>query len=444
MHCRRLLPLVGVLLLAAARPQETPPPNLFLSASRDLAAAAVGRQVQQIDPIQDQSGRTRIFGTAATTGTVSVEFIPDDQRAVVDLVLTGTIQIEATAVSGPVRLFTTGLCPYVSRKRVVVDAGGIQSAAAETSAELDTRLVGVCTTLRGPLDGLLRRLAVRRFCRDKPRTDFEGAQQSARRVSEAFEKDSAPTLEKARGNLDQLRGPFESRGLQPEFRLRTTARELSLTGRLAEPNQTWPAPPPVVGPVDLSLRLHESFFNRSAVILLAGRSFTQKELDQELSALLGPMARQLKRPPPGAPPFKVAFARERPVAIRFADGGFHIHVGLAGLTEDQRAFEAMNLEATYRLAKTADGLLAIRQGEIDILPPGFVIGKDTLSARQLVVRNLLRTRFERLLPPRLDMEALLLTPELRASIGPLEATQAETKDGWLALGWRRLQRPGDG
>ena len=55
----------------------------------------------------------------------------------------------------------------------------------------------------------------------------------------------------------------------------------------------------------------------------------------------------------------------------------------------------MNITVVYKVGKQGDGIQLTRQGELKVLPPGFVEGQDKLTVSQTVLVRLLRKFFDK-------------------------------------------------
>ena len=103
---------------------------------------------------------------------------------------------------------------------------------------------------------------------------------------------------------------------------------------------------------------------------------------------------------------------------------------------DVRRFdEPMNVTARYQLDRASGAIKAVRQGELEIFPPGFVPNSGRrLPTRLIGFRNLLKHRFEKLLAPEIVSPGLVLTGQWQR-VGKLELTELEADKGWMLLGW---------
>ena len=98
----------------------------------------------------------------------------------------------------------------------------------------------------------------------------------------------------------------------------------------------------------------------------------------------------------------------------------------------------MDIWATYAIGRGDRGFLLVRDGDVQIYPPGFKPGSgEKLSPAETSVRRILQRRFDKLLKSEIDIPDLPLQGEL-AQAGPLPMHQLESRgDGWIVAGWRK-------
>jgi hypothetical protein len=109
-----------------------------------------------------------------------------------------------------------------------------------------------------------------------------------------------------------------------------------------------------------------------------------------------------------------------------------------GYTSGDREFDAMDVWATYRIEPGHPGVRLVRDGDVQIYPPGFVPGGGKkLSVQQTSLRGILQKRFNKVFKEVVDVEPLKLPGEMEKA-GPLPIEQLDArKDGWVAAGWRK-------
>ena len=101
----------------------------------------------------------------------------------------------------------------------------------------------------------------------------------------------------------------------------------------------------------------------------------------------------------------------------------------------------MDISAAYRIEPAIGTIRLVRDGDVQIYPPGFVPGGgEKLTVAQTSLRRILQKRFGKVFKEVLDIEPLELQGQL-AVAGPLPMEQfVAQKDGWVALGWRKREQ----
>jgi hypothetical protein len=320
---------------------------------------------------------------------------------------------------------------------MVNDEGIIASATAtaDASSGLQRGL-----DKRGLVDRLVKKVAERKIPQQKRQAERIASRHAGDRLSARFDGQTAAQLADADSKfVEKFRNPLLRRGEFPgRLRFSTTADELRVLvlqagpGRLAAPD----APPDLTAGAELALRMHESLVNNLAEGLLAGETVGQKWMEETALDLLGKVPDRLKDDP-DKEPWTMTLADHRPVTFTLADGGFKLTVRGKSYTSGDRKFDAMDFTIKYRLERDGKALKAVRQGNIEIFPPGFVQGKDRVAIRHATLRNLMRKRLEKLFEAEMAPKGPLLLPGEWEKVGPLEITQLGADKGWLTLSWRR-------
>ena len=124
--------------------------------------------------------------------------------------------------------------------------------------------------------------------------------------------------------------------------------------------------------------------------------------------------------------------------VSLGDGTVRLTVRGSGYTSGDREFDAMDVWATYRIESEAGRYRLVRDGDVQIYPPGFVPGGGKkLSVQQTSLRGILQKRFNKVFKEVVDVEPLKLPGEMEKA-GPLPIEQLDArKDGWVAAGWRK-------
>ena len=98
----------------------------------------------------------------------------------------------------------------------------------------------------------------------------------------------------------------------------------------------------------------------------------------------------------------------------------------------------MDISAAYRIEPGPGGVRLVRDGDVQIYPPGFVPGGgEKLTVQETSLRRILQKRFNKVFDEVVDVEPLKLPGELERA-GPLPMEQlVARKDGWVGVGWRK-------
>ena len=186
--------------------------------------------------------------------------------------------------------------------------------------------------------------------------------------------------------------------------------------------------------------MHESFFNNLAEQELGGRTLTKELLESEMKKAGRAMPESLEDDT-DQPPWSITFAKRKPVEINAGDGTIRLTVHGSRYTSGDREFPAMDVWAAYRIEPAAGRIRLVRDGDVQIYPPGFVPGgTQKLSVQETSLRRILQKRFNKVFDEMVEVEPLELPGQL-AGAGPLPMQQlVARKDGWIAAGWRKPDR----
>jgi hypothetical protein len=264
-------------------------------------------------------------------------------------------------------------------------------------------------------------------------------------VRHRFDARVASQLAKSNGDFRRrVRLPLEQEQAFPRsLRFRTTDKDLHVTAVQANDEQlaTASAAPELPMGLDLSTAVHETTVNNLAHALLAGETRTRDELEEALKDEFGRLPKQLERDADD-PPWTITFAAQRPITVDFKEGNLAT-VSLRGdrFQGGDNDLPAFDVTATYKLERQGEVLKAVRQGEIEIVPPDFVPGEGRrLSSAQAAQANTLRRRMEKFFEPEIVTDPLVLPGRWR-NAGVLGLEAVDTQGDWLRLGWNRTGRP---
>ncbi|MBI3466751.1 MAG: hypothetical protein HY000_27380 [Planctomycetes bacterium] len=412
-------------------------PNLLFQIADELLAVGIARPVRDVAPVREVILGTDIRGTGHTFGDLNVRLASSVDRAVIETVFTGTTLSKTVGVNGPATIYADGTTRFFATKRLFLDAEGLSTVPAVATAQTRSRIRGVA--VRG--GRLIQKIADRRVQQNKPASERIGSQRAQRRLSRRLDDEAGSRLaESNRDFVNRFRAPLVRRGQFPEvFQFSTTSDFLRLTALNASRSQLGsPTPPPALdGKHALAVRLHESTVNNLAAINLAGQTFTGDRLREMAIDLLGEVPEPFEDEDPR--PWSITFAQQRPITLDVDDQRATLVIRGSEYTSNEEPYSALNITVHYTFEPTGKGLRAVRQGDIEIRPPGSRPGQR-LPNRLIAIRRVIQRKLERVFKPEIVREGLVL-PGAWEKAGTLPLTRFAADDGWFVLAWRQPEHP---
>jgi len=416
-------------------------PNLWVEVSADLIDAGMGGPVDEMTPVRDVILGTDISGTGHTTGRICVELIPDPQRAAIETVFCGTTLSENVGRNGPVRIHSNGTTRLDGRMSVFLDANGLDWLPAISNAETETQITAI-RDRRGRQ--MVERIARRRAAEQKHEAEYIASAHAEQQLNARIDSQADEMLQKANGAFrEKFRRPLVERKLFPQrLDFSTTGEALHVVGLRADASQmAAPTEPPPAADgadgADLTVRIHESMVNNLLASALGGMTLGDETYKSLVVELLGELPERMQVEE-GEPAWAIDFDALRPISLAFGDDQLTVTLRGRRYYRDGEDYPAMDVTAVYDIEKTEQGFAAVRQGPLEIFPPGFVpdSGK-TLSTKQMVIRSLLETRFDRIFAEEMPLEDIELPGNLNKA-GKLRPIRFACQDGWLSLAWKRV------
>ena len=414
-------------------------PNMILELHEKLFAQAVDRPVDEVQPIRDTILGTCVTGVGHTSGLVYADFVPSTDRAAFDIVLAATNQSRTRGTKGPITAHSSGLTDVTARRRVFIDAGTVSAGPVCATASTDTHLDCIDVHTRFA-QKLIARFAERKIAKMKPQIEAIAESKARDRTRKEFTEQTDPGIARIESEFrDRVRRRLEARDFYPEsIALHSTDTAFVATARKASPVQLAACNPPPAATASgnvLTTRIHESALNNALEQQFGGKRFTQDaaamadEFGAEMPASLGSEEDQQ--------PWEITFTKQRPVTVTAADGKLTFMVRGNKFVSGERDFPGMDISATYAIRRGPNGFSLVRDGDVQIYPPGFKPGGgEKLSPAETSLRRILQRRFDKLLKAEIEIKDLPLEGEL-AKAGPLPMNQFESHaDGWVVAGWR--------
>ncbi len=415
-------------------------PNLYLDIDESLLGSAVNRVVDERAPINDTVLGTRIRGNGHTTGLVLLDFVPALDRAIVDIALDATNHSDTRGSQGPVTVHTYGTTKVDARKRIMIDDERVSALPVEAHAATSTRTAGIGVNKRFGKN-LIRKIASKKIAEMRPKAEAISERKARERVRQQFDTQTAGAISQAQADYQaKFRRPLMERGWYPEMlQLNTSDSRLSVVARKALTDQiaAFSSPPAVDPDAVMAARVHETLVNNVAEITLGGRTITQQFVEEQIKKNNGTLPEALGNDADQAP-WSITFAKRKPVELDADEARVKMTVRGTKFTSGDREFPAMDIWAAYRIEPADGRIRLVRDGDVQIYPPGFVPGGgEKLTVAETSLRRILQKRFGKVFKEVVDVEPLKMPGQL-AGAGPLPMEQlVARKDGWVAAGWRK-------
>lgn len=418
-------------------------PNLFVQISAGFVAAGIGGPVDRSGSVSEVIRGTQVTGTEHTTGEVTVELIPRAEFGEIDVIFRGRIASDTVGRNGPAVVYSESSTGAATRKPIKIDAERVWTERAQTNAVAKMTIKNVQTTQGG---AMVAQQARQQVYAQKRQSEIDAARRTEIRVSGRIDGETDKQIgQLAQNYQNKFRKPLLSRDLFPQIlRFHTTEDALHATmlhgglpGLGAEGS-----PPEFEGEHHVVARLHESVFNNFAGAALGGMIVEEDALRAQLTDLFGETPKWFE-PDEEAQPWTIVFAERQPVSITFADGGFVVTLRGSQYIRGDSSYPGMDVTAEYKIARTDQGIKALRQGDLKIYPPGFTPGGGKqLSARQQVLRTLLEKRFGTMFTEEIVPEPIGLSGSWEQA-GELTLSRWEASDGWSVLCWELTPKPAE-
>ena len=412
-------------------------PNLLVRVSSGFLEAGINRTVNDTRDVRETILGTRIRGTGETTGQLRIALLPGVGRWAGKVTIQGVTQSQTVGYNGPARVYSDGTTRFEAGKSLEFNALGISSDDAAATAQTKTRTKAVKTKIDCPIIGpIADRIAWNRSQKTKPKAEVINARRTEQKVGDRMNQEWNERFSTINNfYLDYYRKVLLRFGAFPErISFSNSSQLLQASAVHATEWQlgAQQAPPDVSGDPAIAVRVHESTINNVAVHI-SGKTFAEDEVKDKISEILGGLPDGWKEASEEEER-TITFADAFPVEVTADDG--HLTVLLRGksFVRGERIYPPMNIKATYELERFQGTLWLRRKEALEIIPPDFKVGQDTLSVRQVVVVSGLRRMFDKIFREEFQLKPLKIGGPWK-DVGEFPMSQSLAEDGWVLLGW---------
>lgn len=414
-------------------------PNLYAEVSQKLVSSSMSQDVYEEQSVRDRIMGTSMRGTARMNGHVTVELVPDEERAAMDVLLDGCALSSNVGYNGPVKVFTTGRTNISASKRVFLNPDGLVGEDAVADCSTDSKINSIKANC-----GLIRRVAWKKARQQQPQAERVASAHAEVQVADRFDGRVAEMLDKANENFKtKFRAPLLRRDAFPNsLHFSTDAQQLIVTATRSGASQTAAAgpPPAIEGTFDLAVRIHDSMVINVGESIMSAETLSDERLVKMLQDAKMEIPPELKIGP-DKDAWSITFARDLPLRISFE--GQKITVAVTGrqfTRNDQVVREPMRISAVYVPAKTDNGMTLRREGDVNV---AYVQNRGKESVAMLAMKTFMRNKFDAMFKAEIDPKRLSIPGSGQENL-PVQLANVQAADGWLTLGWTQMEAPASG
>ncbi len=440
--------LVQLLALSAltvgGNPREETPPNLVARVSAALVNDMVARPVDRTTEVQEDILGTWYSGLSRTCGQFHAELVDDPDRATLDLVLTGVAAARTVGYRGAFQVYTQSVTPLEARKRLSFDRQSYWNLPATAVASTHSEILAI-TDERGQQHSLPVILARVRACQQQPESESVASTRTATRAAEQLDCDVNPDIDRAVQAIGDALATARRAGLSPQPpRWSSTREHLDVRIAFPTPGETASSPPAALRSADLVVGLHQGIIDAVVREPLGGKTFKTSEQGGVVhdrlktffrGAELDSIRQQVEQvarilDEHGLGTLTITLDQDRPASIRFTEGKITVVLHASGFADRWNQYPAADIRVVYRIEKTDDGFVLVRQAPIQLIRATRTIAAVLLQFRLGLTLNLV-------FAPRLPLGPVVLPSSSGARRIVLSPQRVESQDGWLQLSWTR-------
>jgi hypothetical protein len=410
-------------------------PNVRIAVHQQFLEKLLPGATVDTGPFQDVVMGREVRGTRTVERTTTLRLVPDDDEICFNLEVHGDIASRAVTEAGPVSVTARSASAFTVRKPITISTQGLLFGNAAGDASNRSRVDAIQTSFDAvPVMGsLMRNIAKNQQAEAMPEANREVIDKIVSRACREVDKQAEPQFAQMADRIrDRVWMPLVKLGLDPKaVAMQTTASVATMRLRLAGDSQLAAHTPRPRAPSDamLSLQLHESSVNNALDRLgIAGKRLTLEELIQLVCSQVGVEPRIPEELPEGV---SVAFAKSQPLRVECRDGLVHVHVALDAIESGRRDWYDLVAHVAYRPVCSGRQVLLEREGPVQLGGPGHE-GRMELA---------LRTIFGKIFPKERPIAVLPEQIANNEKLADVQAVQAASSDGWLAITLEQRKAP---
>ncbi len=439
-------------------------PNAYVTVTSDFINRVGSKPVSQSRPVNETVMGRLVRGRADSTGLATFDLVNDPNQVHVSIRLQASINSNTYVQQRSISAYIGADGQAEARRSVYANVGGFFVTEPYAAANIDSDFNGTSSKLC-----LINRIAQKQFDKQEQATNIDASKRVRDELLQQFGEQTSEPIAKGKDALKKANEKaVKQAALIPNIYARTQADKVLLVAKKSSKftlaSSTYPANFGI--PSDIKFRVHETMLSNFVEPIFRGKTYTDKELGEELSELLGtepgtlatkpagnqPGEPNIEGPENGAPnqdtdedeSFSITFTNIRPVQFEFEDNGFAVVVsGRRFARGGDNISAAMKIILRFKIRRIDGKLILTRDGraEIDYVDP------EQKDAKVVAFRSFLENR----LNPKDGAEEIKV--ELPANLIPsdniealkdspvanqLVLNQCRVSEGWFYLGWNHV------
>ena len=402
-------------------------PHLKVYISKYLINRILPPREPEFNAVNDLVAGQKVSGRRRTDTQVSIDLIPDPNRLLMSLNITGRVQTSTMASTFPATVYNQSYATYAGKKRFELTSRGIRVAPSEVSVGNNrVRLRNLETDFDiVPIVGdIVREVAISQYETQQSQFESETKKKISTQAKHRFDQESEERFLQLNQQFHRFQSILDTRGASLEQRgAKTTEEWLMSSWFLATPTSLGSHTPEPATPngAIADLKIHQSAINAAIERLdLKGKCMTIAELKQYFLEML----QSTQTIAPGEnDDVEIAFAEDTPLSVRFLDQRVEISLDIDYLEVEGKEWSDFRVHVYYKPEIGEDGRLClIRDGVVQL--------DSEMNFRSQVP---LRAIFSKIFAPQksIPLSPKFLTEDHR--FAGMKTDHLRIENGWFAL-----------
>ncbi|MCC6508908.1 MAG: hypothetical protein IT423_07360 [Pirellulaceae bacterium] len=406
-------------------------PNMRVMVGESFVNRAIGRPVNQPNPVNECVLGTRVLGNSFISGSVFADLVPHNNGVSVRLTLSGNFSSDNIGYNRGVKVYTTGSSPVYASKLISITPTGTITQPAVASTNLQTQINGIDHRLR-----IVRRIATRKAAEQKQEANAIGQYRLETRLAKQFNDQIEQQLAQGGGGMRGLdvlnQEPVELKRLgvpKPTWALQSNNSHILADFREADVAQlAAPGPSPLPkSATGIVAEVHQSLPINLAAAFLGGRTLHSWEMDDLVRQFTGSVPAELQAESEGKP-WSLQFAEHHPLEVEFEDGLAIVSLRIVKMSSgEQELPQPATVVAKYRPVVAGGYLVLERQGDVEML---FLNAPRGLRA--VTLRSFFKGKFDKLFKERSEPRSVSFTTRM-PNLPQLTVSNVTFSHGWAQL-----------